>query len=47
MRPTSKITDLPSTHEITTYIHNAFVKFIDSLKQQLQVFAICTIQIII
>ena len=38
MRPTSNAADLPSTHDITTYIHNTFI---DSLKQQLQVI-ICT-----
>ena len=29
--------DLPSTHDISTYIHNAFVKFLDELKGQIQV----------
>ncbi|KIM63040.1 hypothetical protein SCLCIDRAFT_51588, partial [Scleroderma citrinum Foug A] len=28
--------DLPSTHNITNYIHNSFVKFISTLKKQLQ-----------
>jgi hypothetical protein len=37
MRPKSTTADLPSTHDISTYIHNAFVKFLDELKGQIQV----------
>ena len=37
MCPQSSGNDLPSTHEISTYIHNAFIRFIDNLKTQIQV----------
>lgn len=37
MRPKSTTADLPSTHDISTYIHNAFIKFLDELKGQIQV----------
>lgn len=37
MRPASTTTELPSTHDITTYIHNAFIKLIESVKADIQV----------
>ena len=37
MHPNTKSIDLPSTHNILTYLHNSFIKFIDSLKEQIQV----------
>ena len=35
MRPKLTTADLPLTHDISTYIHNAFVKFLDELKGQI------------
>ncbi|KAG1859619.1 hypothetical protein DFJ58DRAFT_609671, partial [Suillus subalutaceus] len=32
MRPASTTAELPLTHDITTYIHNAFIKLIESVK---------------
>ncbi|KAF8443713.1 hypothetical protein L210DRAFT_3312990, partial [Boletus edulis BED1] len=37
MHPHTKTIDLPSTHDVTTYIHNAFGKFIDRIKNIIQV----------
>ncbi|KIM57113.1 hypothetical protein SCLCIDRAFT_47350, partial [Scleroderma citrinum Foug A] len=36
MCPQTHTSDLPSTHDITNYIHNSFVKFISALKERLQ-----------
>jgi hypothetical protein len=30
-------TDLPSTYDVLTYIHNTFIKYLDELKGQIQV----------
>jgi hypothetical protein len=40
MRPKSMTTDLPLTHDVSTYIHNGFIKFLDELKGQIQVIII-------
>jgi hypothetical protein len=40
MRPKSTTADLPSTHDVSTYIHNAFVKFLEELKGQIQVITV-------
>ena len=37
MCPNAQKVDLPSTHDISSYIHNAFVEFIGSLKIRIQV----------
>lgn len=37
MRPNATKAILPSTHDVTTYIHNAFSAFINSLRDELQV----------
>lgn len=37
MRPSATKVDLPTTHDITTYIHNAFISFMQDLKIELQV----------
>ena len=36
----STAADLPSTYDVSTYIHNAFVKFLDKLKGRIQVIII-------
>ncbi|KIK76896.1 hypothetical protein PAXRUDRAFT_118093, partial [Paxillus rubicundulus Ve08.2h10] len=36
MRPGATNTDLPSTHDIATFIHNSFVDFIKQLKIDIQ-----------
>ena len=40
MRPKSTAADLPLTHDVSTYIHNTFVKFLDKLKGWIQVIII-------
>jgi hypothetical protein len=37
MRPNSNKADIPTTHAVTSYIHNQFVEFIDKLKETIQV----------
>ncbi|KAG2352169.1 hypothetical protein BDR07DRAFT_1314957 [Suillus spraguei] len=37
MHPASTTAELPSTHDIKTYIHNAFIKLIESVKADIQV----------
>lgn len=37
MRPNATKADVPSSHDITTYIHNEFVSFIKQLKVEIQV----------
>ena len=37
MRPKTKIKELPTTHEVTTYIHNQFVERIEGLKACIEV----------
>ena len=37
MRPNTKPNDLPLTHDVTTYLHNSFIKWIESLKDWIQV----------
>lgn len=37
MHPTATKANLSSGHDVTTYIHNAFLKFIDNLKTKFQV----------
>ncbi|KAF8877788.1 hypothetical protein BD779DRAFT_1385203, partial [Infundibulicybe gibba] len=32
MRPQTNKSDLPSTHDVTTYIHNQFVAHLEALK---------------
>jgi hypothetical protein len=41
MRPAAMKADIPSTHDITTYIHNAFLDFFVQLKSDIQVNEIC------
>ncbi|KAG2143248.1 hypothetical protein BD769DRAFT_1661685 [Suillus cothurnatus] len=36
MHPASTPAELPSTHNITTYIHNAFIKLIESVKADIE-----------
>jgi hypothetical protein len=36
MRPKSTTADIPSTHDITTYIHNRFIKHLSDLKFEIQ-----------
>lgn len=38
MRPSATKLDLPSTHNINTFIHNAFLDFLKELKIEIQVF---------
>jgi len=40
MHPQTCMSDLPSTHDITNYIHNSFVKFISTLKERFQVWSL-------
>lgn len=40
MRPKTRDEDLPSVHDVTVFIHNAFVKRIDALKRDVEV---CTL----
>jgi hypothetical protein len=37
MRPKAKIVDLPSTHNVTKYIHNQFVEWLKDLKKDIAV----------
>lgn len=37
MCPQATCNDVPSTHDVTTYIHNEFVKFMQELKQSIMV----------
>ncbi|KAF9231503.1 hypothetical protein BU15DRAFT_56036, partial [Melanogaster broomeanus] len=37
MRPNTSKADLPSTHDISTYIHNSFIEFLSTLKTRIQV----------
>jgi hypothetical protein len=41
MHPASTPAELPSTHNITTYIHNAFIKLIESVKADVEVSFSC------
>ncbi|KAF9235201.1 hypothetical protein BU15DRAFT_37058, partial [Melanogaster broomeanus] len=36
MQPAATRADLPSTHDISTFIHNAFISFINDLKSEIQ-----------
>jgi hypothetical protein len=35
MRPRAKNIDLPSTHDVTKYIHNQFVAWLTDLKKEI------------
>ncbi|KAM6503160.1 hypothetical protein JOM56_000103, partial [Amanita muscaria] len=37
MRPKTRTSELPTMHDITTYIHNMFVKHLEDLKAAFQV----------
>ena len=37
MRPKAGWQDIPSTHDVATYIHNKFVKWLKELKDKIQV----------
>jgi hypothetical protein len=37
MRPKAGRQDIPSTHDVATYIHNEFVKWLKELKDKIQV----------
>jgi hypothetical protein len=37
MRPKAMIVDLPSTHDVSKYIHNKFVEWLTDLKMQIRV----------
>ncbi|KAG2065558.1 hypothetical protein BDR04DRAFT_1032455, partial [Suillus decipiens] len=37
MRPSSTKLDLPSTHDVMTYVHNSFIDFFSKLKSDIQV----------
>ncbi|KAF9226197.1 hypothetical protein BS17DRAFT_697756, partial [Gyrodon lividus] len=37
MKPTAENADLPSMHDVSTYIHNSFIEFLGTLKSDLQV----------
>ncbi|KAG1748009.1 uncharacterized protein EDB91DRAFT_1048347 [Suillus paluster] len=37
MHPAATVADLPSTHNVTTYIHNSFIKLIKDIKAEMQV----------
>ncbi|KAG2748667.1 hypothetical protein P692DRAFT_20646095, partial [Suillus brevipes Sb2] len=37
MHPTATVADLPSTHNVMTYIHNLFIKLIKDIKAEMQV----------
>ena len=37
MRPKAEQQDIPSTHDVATYIHNEFVKWLKELKDEIQV----------
>ncbi|KAF9228571.1 hypothetical protein BS17DRAFT_654140, partial [Gyrodon lividus] len=36
MRTNTSKADLPSTHDISTYIHNSFVEFLSTIKTRIQ-----------
>ncbi|KIM50332.1 hypothetical protein SCLCIDRAFT_72760, partial [Scleroderma citrinum Foug A] len=36
MHPAATSADLPSTHDVSKYIHNSFIKFFDNLKATIQ-----------
>ncbi|KAF8442871.1 hypothetical protein L210DRAFT_3397292 [Boletus edulis BED1] len=37
MRPNATKADIPSTHDISVYVHNEFIDFIKQLKVEIQV----------
>ncbi|TFK64503.1 hypothetical protein BDN72DRAFT_774510 [Pluteus cervinus] len=37
MRPHSSKSDLPSTHDVTVYLHNSFSKTLQSLREEINV----------
>ena len=37
MHPNTNKADIPSTHDVLTYIHNSFVDFLQNLKHRIQV----------
>ena len=37
MRPKSTLTDLPTTHDVITHLHNKFVKWLAQLKKDVEV----------
>ncbi|KIK78836.1 hypothetical protein PAXRUDRAFT_162948 [Paxillus rubicundulus Ve08.2h10] len=37
MHPNTSKADLPSTHNISTYVHNSFIEFLNNLKVRIQV----------
>ena len=37
MRPKSTLTDLPTTHDVITHLHNEFVKWLAQLKKDVEV----------
>ncbi|KAF9220702.1 hypothetical protein BS17DRAFT_713667 [Gyrodon lividus] len=37
MKPTAANADLPSMHDISTYVHNSFIEFLRTLKSDLWV----------
>ncbi|KIM57892.1 hypothetical protein SCLCIDRAFT_59477, partial [Scleroderma citrinum Foug A] len=37
MRPNANKADIPSSHDISTFIHNSFVDFLQNLKHRIQV----------
>ena len=44
MRPAATNADLPSAHDISTFIHNSFIKFFDKLRVTIQVMSFILIQ---
>ncbi|KIM67446.1 hypothetical protein SCLCIDRAFT_107455 [Scleroderma citrinum Foug A] len=37
MRPNANKADIPSSHDISTFIHNSFIDFLQNLKSRIQV----------
>ena len=38
MRPRTKTKELPTTHDVNTHIHNAFVKHLEELRETFKIF---------
>ena len=38
MRPAATKADLPSTHDITTFIHNSFVTFLKEIQEEIRIY---------
>ena len=43
MRPSATKTDLPSTHNVTVYLHNAFATFLKKIQEEIKVIQHCIV----